>query len=1313
MSQALIKYERPGALECRKRSELAKAIAAGQVNDPISILIAAGVAAAVSAASYSISYALQPKPPTQHVGQLSGNIQLQNSEQGIFIPEIYGAGPEASVVSGSAANWQSAHNVSISRSAIIKNAGTDLVFNASASHNTSVAADEEAFIRFTPDIGSSRSAVEVGFALSVDPRPSSPNSINIPPTPIFSTTPANFEFAVRITSVFLSSSTPTKAFGVIMNGVDNGIDIGTASDTDEFWVEKRKTGGVFKYHLYKNAAEVTGFTAPEPSNATSYIDVAIWATTYGLSAASVQIGAIGDPPNAGAGGCKVPAIIVWCPGLRKHETPVQQQQHGGKGHAPTETVIQTTYDMDIDLMWGRGQLDLLRIYANADIIVNNDPRLILQTGAFNPDTGGDVDQNPTNPPDPNLSYSLALHRFNAEYLPLDPDDPGGTIGGIGGQIQSGNAGMNFYPGSTAQQPDSTEEADVDAKNGANSTSAYRGRARSVLSAFYLTRWNGLVPNFNGVLQNQTLKTLGAIFASLCDREGLTSIDYDFSGVDDVIVRGLKMDGSRYAPASVMDTTELQSAYNYFTTEGEGKIRAFVNGDEPSITIPYSDFGWVDAGTEPKDLIQTIVVEQDRENSLPKEVDVKYVDPNNDWDPNMQPSQRKIVAGTETETLQVTATLLPDEARAGGQRRLYMRYVAGQSYKFTLPWTYAFIYPGYRITTTTDDGFTYVFRLNSQNGGIGLIDCDATALEVESYNQSAVGSQPIDYNPGQLIPAMTLAALIDIPIFRAAELGLGFYLAGCPRTLSTMTYRGFSLWRSRAGGWEKLAMIQGTAIIGRVVSSTFLYPSTSVISLTFSANSGTDALTITGHLLVSDASVRVSNSGGVLPSPLVAGTTYFVRDITTNTFKLAATLGGSAINLTTNGTGTNSLTVGEIVVDLYGTTAALASVSQSDMTAGSNRASAGELVFGFADAEQDAAYQNRWTLRTLLVGQDNTYGQIGDTLVGRAFVLLDENVHFVQLEEGDINSELTLRAVTLGQSLDDASEFTFTCTGASVKGPLVANLDCIYDTIDNDGLYIWTGSRDSTAPLSESYDFELLSLDGATTLLGPTVITPTLNQNLSEFVSYQKTAFSSLSDLLTNGGVQFLLLNFTNFPVIESIARLDMTEGGSVRMQVGELPIPQTFGIVKADGTGHVWSWRRQFTSGTIATVYAEDTAVTFEITQGDWLEIFVRPDMVVEFYRNRMGPATKPFWVSTFVADRTAEYKVIASEEFDDFSEVGIISGFTNSSWVRNGAEIKITGAKLIDLYSGVTSTRFRVRQHSLLNGGLVGDWVDSGVISR
>ena len=76
------------------------------------------------------------------------------------------------------------------------------------------------------------------------------------------------------------------------------------------------------------------------------------------------------------------------------------------------------------------------------------------------------------------------------------------------------------------------------------------------------------------------------------------------------------------------------------------------------------------------------------------------------------------------------------------------------------------------------------------------------------------------------------------------------------------------------------------------------------------------VTWNAHGLANGTAVTLSTTGS-LPAPLVPGTIYFVVGAAANTFQLAATVGGAAINTTTAGTGTHTasaLPVGE--TDLF-------------------------------------------------------------------------------------------------------------------------------------------------------------------------------------------------------------------------------------------------------------------------------------------------------------------------------------------------------------------------------------------------------------
>ena len=77
--------------------------------------------------------------------------------------------------------------------------------------------------------------------------------------------------------------------------------------------------------------------------------------------------------------------------------------------------------------------------------------------------------------------------------------------------------------------------------------------------------------------------------------------------------------------------------------------------------------------------------------------------------------------------------------------------------------------------------------------------------------------------------------------------------------------------------------------------------------TITADAGTDVITATGHDFINGTPVQFTNSGGALPSGIAADTTYFVIGAAANTFQISETIGGSAVDVTSAGSGTNTVT----------------------------------------------------------------------------------------------------------------------------------------------------------------------------------------------------------------------------------------------------------------------------------------------------------------------------------------------------------------------------------------------------------------------
>jgi hypothetical protein len=81
---------------------------------------------------------------------------------------------------------------------------------------------------------------------------------------------------------------------------------------------------------------------------------------------------------------------------------------------------------------------------------------------------------------------------------------------------------------------------------------------------------------------------------------------------------------------------------------------------------------------------------------------------------------------------------------------------------------------------------------------------------------------------------------------------------------------------------------------------------SILQAAFTAAT-TDICTSAAHGFVGGEKVILTTTG-TLPAGLALATNYYVRDVTTNTFKLSATPDGEAVNITDTGSGTHTMTV---------------------------------------------------------------------------------------------------------------------------------------------------------------------------------------------------------------------------------------------------------------------------------------------------------------------------------------------------------------------------------------------------------------------
>lgn len=114
-----------------------------------------------------------------------------------------------------------------------------------------------------------------------------------------------------------------------------------------------------------------------------------------------------------------------------------------------------------------------------------------------------------------------------------------------------------------------------------------------------------------------------------------------------------------------------------------------------------------------------------------------------------------------------------------------------------------------------------------------------------------------------------------------------------------------------GNWEYTGTVQVDGTLTALGATTVGGAAITFPATVFTASSSTDQLAITAHgLQTGDGPFQVTNSGGALPSPLVAATNYWIIRVDADHFQLALSradaLRSIAIDLTSNGSGTNTI-----------------------------------------------------------------------------------------------------------------------------------------------------------------------------------------------------------------------------------------------------------------------------------------------------------------------------------------------------------------------------------------------------------------------
>lgn len=210
---------------------------------------------------------------------------------------------------------------------------------------------------------------------------------------------------------------------------------------------------------------------------------------------------------------------------------------------------------------------------------------------------------------------------------------------------------------------------------------------------------------------------------------------------------------------------------------------------------------------------------------------------------------------------------------------------------------------------------------------------------------------------------------------------------------------------------------------------------------------TDICTCVGHPFANGNAVMVETTA-TLPAPLVANTWYYIRDVTSSTFKLALTSGGAAIDISSIGSGTHRIgkasttigpqmrRVGYVSVATAGNAAGVRNAAQQFQV--SSNSASGQWTFSARFQASDAVAV---TAARTFIGMANTAALIGNVnpstllhIIGVGADSGDANLQIMHNDGSGSATKVDMGSGFPAHSLSaDAYELTLTvaANGASV------------------------------------------------------------------------------------------------------------------------------------------------------------------------------------------------------------------------------------------------------------------------------------------
>lgn len=279
----------------------------------------------------------------------------------------------------------------------------------------------------------------------------------------------------------------------------------------------------------------------------------------------------------------------------------------------------------------------------------------------------------------------------------------------------------------------------------------------------------------------------------------------------------------YAAATAGESTgapTLTATVGGTTTNVRGP-GVFVRARTGYRVIPVEDLGAVSGSAEQ---VPQITIEREMDSQLPRQVVVKALDVNREYDILAQSDERQNTDAVNVLEVELPVVLTADEAKQKAQTLLYMYWLERYNVSFSLPPTHNDLEPGDVVTVETDDA-SYELRLTDiEYQASGVLNCRARYNDTAIYQSAALGEEGNTTGATLGLAGPTNYRLLDLPCMDEAMNAPGFMVAMCGYLAG---WPGGVLYESADGGqsWTALQAITTGAPIGTATNALSAKPST--------------------------------------------------------------------------------------------------------------------------------------------------------------------------------------------------------------------------------------------------------------------------------------------------------------------------------------------------------------------------------------------------------------------------------------------------------------------------------------------------------